>query len=286
MSDDPSAGQNPPYGAAITYYLKTAPSSDVKIKIEDSKHETIRTLTGTKSVGLNRINWNLEGEPSREVRLRTSPAYAPEVRVGADGTRTAPGAPRMSLLLPPGTYTVKLLAGNQERTQPLIVKKDPNSEGTESTIATQMEMLQALRRDLDSGAEMVNQIEFIRAQLYQLSDAVAAGTDGAATKTAADGLDKKLIDIEDNLIQRRLTGQGQDTVRWPPKLLGKINYLANGLGGSDFGPTNQQREVQALLHGQLTALRTRLDEVIKNDLVAFNKLLRDRGVQNINTLSR
>lgn len=213
--------------------------------------------------------------------MRTSPAYAPEVRVGPDGTRTAPGAPRMSLLLPPGTYTVKLSVGNQELSQPLIVKKDPNSEGTESMIAAQMEMLMQLRKDLDSAAEMVNQIEFIRAQIYQLTAVMSK--DAAATKTAADELDKKLIDIEESLIQRRLTGQGQDTVRWPPKLLTKINYLANGLAGSDFGPTSQQREVQSLLHGQLMTLLSRLDEVVKTDVANFNRLVRDRGIQTINS---
>src|SRR5215510_955 len=180
MSDDPSAGQNPPYGATISYYLKNAVSGDVKIKIEDGNGETIRTLTGTKNVGLNRVTWNLEGELTREVRLRTTPAYAPEIRVGPDGTRTAPGAPRMSLLLPPGNYNVKLSVGNQERSQPLTLKKDPNSEGTESTIASQLEVLRDLRKDLDGGAEMVNQIEFIRAQLYQMSVAVGADANGAA----------------------------------------------------------------------------------------------------------
>ena len=138
-----------------------------------------------------------------------------------------------------------------------------------------------LRKDLDSAAEMVNQIEFIRAQIYQLT--AALGTDAAATKTAADELDKKLIDIEESLIQRRLTGQGQDTVRWPPKLLTKINYLASGLAGSDFGPTSQQREVQSLLHGQLMTLLSRLDEVVKTDVANFNRLVRDRGIQTINS---
>src|ERR1041385_5116815 len=120
MSDDPSAGQNPPYGAAINYYLKTAPSGDLKIRIEDANKQTVRTLSGTKNAGLNRVYWNLEGEPTREVRMRTSPAYAAEGRVGPDGTRTAPGAPRLSLLLPPGNYTVKLSVGAQEFSQPLI----------------------------------------------------------------------------------------------------------------------------------------------------------------------
>ena len=76
MSDDPTAGQNPPYGASINYYLKSAPSGDVKIRIEDAKGQTVRTLTGTKTVGINRVNWDLRGEQTKEVRLRTSPAYA------------------------------------------------------------------------------------------------------------------------------------------------------------------------------------------------------------------
>src|SRR6185437_7104420 len=122
MSDDPAAGQNPPYGAPITFYLKVASSGDVKIKIEDANKQSVRTLNGTKNAGFNRVYWNLEGEPTREVRMRTSPAYAPEVQVGPDGTRTAPGAPRMSLLLAPGNYTVKLSVGGQELSQPLIVK--------------------------------------------------------------------------------------------------------------------------------------------------------------------
>jgi hypothetical protein len=279
MNDDPTTGQNPPYGAAINYYLKSAPAGDVKIRIEDSTGQTVRTLTGTKNVGLNRVTWNLEGELTREVRLRTSPAYAPEIRVGPDGTRNAPGAPRMSLLLPPGNYTVKVTAGNVERSQPLVVKKDPNSEGTESTIAEQLKTLSDLRKDLDDAAAMVNQIEFVRAQLNQLT---SVATDGSV-KTAADDLEKKLIEVEEALYQRRLTGQGQDTVRWPPKLLSKIRYLAGELGDSDFGPTNQQREVQTLLHAQLTSIRLKFDAVLNTDLVAFNKLLRDRGVDNVSS---
>jgi sensor domain CHASE-containing protein len=70
-------------------------------------------------------------------------------------------------------------------------------------------------------------------------------------------------------------------VRWPPKLLAKINYLAGGLASGDFGPTKQQREVQALLKQQLTAVRQRLDAVLSQDLTAFNKLLTDNNIKPI-----
>jgi len=273
MSDDPSAGQNPQYGAAISYYLKTAPAGDVRISIADAKGQTVRTFTGGKNAGLNRVVWNLEGELTTEVRMRTSPAYAPEIKLDKDGTRSAPGAPRMSILLPPGTYTVKLSVAGQEFSQPLVVKKDPNSGGSEADIISQTTMMNELRKDLETGSGMVNQIEIIRSQLNKL--------DSSTVKSAADDLDRKLIEVEEELIQRKLTGQGQDTVRWPPKLLTKINYLANGLSSGDFPPTKQQREVQQLFKEQMTGLRQRLDTILKTDLPGFNKLLSDNNIKTV-----
>src|SRR5215813_1160280 len=283
QSDDPTAGQNPPYGASINYYLKAAPKSEVKIRIEDAEGKTVRTFTSSKNAGLNRISWDLQGEPSKEIRLRTSPAYAPEIRVGPEGWRPAPGAGRISLLLPPGTYTVKLTVDGQEVSQPLVVRKDPHSSGSEADIKAQMEMLTDLRKDLESAAEMVNQIEIIRSQLDSLRSLLASGAESQPIKTAADDLDQKLIEVEDNLIQRKLTGSGQDGVRWPTKLISKINYLAGGLSSSDFGPTTQQREVHAQFKEQLAALRKRLDEVMSKQFRAFNELLRELGIQNIIT---
>ncbi|HLE62399.1 MAG TPA: hypothetical protein VI750_04625, partial [Pyrinomonadaceae bacterium] len=285
MSDDPTAGQNPPYGAAISYYFKSAPSGDVKVLIQDAHGQTVRTITGTKNVGINRVTWDLRAEQSKEVRMRTSPDYAPEIQPGPDGTRAAPGAPRMSVLLPPGTYTVKLTVGGKEFSQPLIVKKDPNSAGTEAEIQAQTAMLLELRKDLETAAEMVNQVELVRSQLYSIGALVQGGQKSASVKNAIEELDKHLIKVEESLIQRKLTGQGQDTVRWPPRLLSKINYLANGLSGSDFGPTAQQREVHAMFKAQLTTLRQRLDDVLSRDLEAFNKLLRERNIQNVITRS-
>ncbi|HXM33990.1 MAG TPA: hypothetical protein VN920_02270, partial [Pyrinomonadaceae bacterium] len=279
QSDDPTAGQNPPYGASIDYYLKSAPSGDVKIRIEDAKGQTVRTLTGTKNVGLNRVTWDLRGEQSKEVRLRTSAAYAPDVRVGPEGWRAAPDAGRLSILLPPGNYIVKLSSGSAELSQPLVVKKDPHSAGAESDIQKQTEVLLDLQKQLDTAADMVNQIEIIRSQLYNLT-ALMPGDPNAMVRKAAEDLDKKLIGVEDNLIQRKLTGQGQDGVRYPSQLISKIGYLAGGLN-ADFSPTTQQLEVQAMFKTQLADHRKRLDEIISADLDAFNKLLRDHGLQNV-----
>src|SRR4030095_3724613 len=109
-SDDPTAGQTPPGAISINYYLKSAPKAEPSIKIVDSTGTTVQTIRGTRTAGINRVWWNLRTEQSKEVRLRTSPAFAPEIRLTAEGWRPMPdgGGGRMTILVPPGTYTVKL----------------------------------------------------------------------------------------------------------------------------------------------------------------------------------
>src|SRR5262249_55222290 len=82
--------------------------------------------------GINRFWWNLRSEPGTEMKLRTSPLYAPDVKVGPEGWRPASGANRLSLLAPPGTYTVTLTVGEAKLSQKLNVLKDPHSGGTGS----------------------------------------------------------------------------------------------------------------------------------------------------------
>jgi photosystem II stability/assembly factor-like uncharacterized protein len=275
-SDDPTVGQNPPYGASINYYLKSA-ARDVSIKITDAEGKTVQTIRGTRTAGINRVWWNLRTENSKEIRLRTSPAYAPEVRLNAEGWRPLPEGGRMTVLAPPGTYTVKLSIDGQEFSQPLTVLRDPNAGGADADIQKQTAMLFELRKDLEFGADMVNQIEMIRGQLDHLRPLLFE----ASMKKAGEDLDKKLTDVEDNLIQRRYTGQGQDTTRYPQKLIAKITYLAGGVSGGDYPPNTQQMEVHAMFKAQLADLRKRLDAVVTTDLGNFNRMLRDRNIENV-----
>jgi photosystem II stability/assembly factor-like uncharacterized protein len=277
-TDDPTAGQNPPYGASINYYLKSAPKGDIAIKIFDADGKTLQTIRGTRSAGLNRVWWNLRTDQSKEVRLRTAPAYAPEVRLNAEGWRPLPEGGRLTILVPPGTYTVKLTVDGQDYSQTLTVLKDPNAGGNDADIQKLTTMLYELRKDLESAADMVNQIEVIRGQLDGLRAMLRGNAD---VKSASDDLDKKLIDIEDNLIQRKYTGQGQDTTRFPTKLIGKITYLANGVSGGDFAPDTQQKEVQAMFESQISDLRKRLDNVVSGDLANFNRMLREKNIGNV-----
>ena len=281
MTDDPTAGQNPPYGAAINYWLKAAPSGDVTLAIQDAAGKTIRTLKGTKNVGINRVWWDLRNDSTPPARLRTPPLFAPEVRLGTEGWRPAPGIGTLTVLMPPGTYTVKLSVGGQDFSQPLVLRKDPNSGGSEQEIATQDSMLLDLQNDFGGTVGLINQIEMVRSQLVTLRSVLAADRAAADIRAAADSLEQKFITVEEDLHQLRLTGRGQDEVRWPAKLAAQISYLAGGVSAADFAPTQQQREVRQLVGQQLRASRTRFDQLVAQDLAQFNTLLKQKNVPNV-----
>ena len=274
--DDPTRGEDPEYGASINYFLKAPVAGGVKLTVTDAQGQVVRTLTGSNVAGINRVYWDLRHEPTMEVRLRTSPIYAPHIIPGPNG-RPAPGTGQLAILAPPGRYTVTLSAGGVEQSQPLEVRKDPNSGGTEGDIAEQVRLLAAVARDMNDGADAVHRIESVRVQV----DAIARVVDDGDVKRAAEALLQKFTDLEMNLVDLRLTGGGQDGVRFGSKLLGKLNYLANGLSGSDYRPTDQHVEVQALLDGQLKEQLSELDGLITKELAAFNELLKARSVPNV-----
>jgi hypothetical protein len=85
-------------------------------------------------------------------------------------------------------------------------------------------------------------------------------------------------------IQRKAWTQasrGQVGVRWAPKLIEKLGYLANEVESSDFQPTTQQVAVHDELKEQTATSRQRLKLILEQDVSSFNALLRQRNVPNI-----
>jgi hypothetical protein len=91
------------------------------------------------------------------------------------------------------------------------------------------------------------------------------------------------VEIEAHLIRTKVTGRGQDGVRWSPQLAEKLVYLANEVESSDFQPTTQQTAVHDELKEAGATYRQRLKLVLEQDVTAFNALLRQRNVPNVVT---
>jgi len=274
--DDPTQGEDPEYGASLNYYLKVPAAKAPTLTISDAQGRMVRTLTGTNVAGINRVAWDLRDTPGAETRLLTSPMYAPHITVGPEG-RVAPGTTRISVLVAPGIYTVKLVVDGREHVRTVEVRKDPNSAGTEGDIAAQIAMVSAIRNDMNAAAAAVGRIESVRVQLDALHRAV---TDADVRRTAT-ALAEKLVELELNLVDLRQTGAGQDGVRFGSKLIAKLGYLANGLANADFKPTDQQGEVQVLLKEQLRGHLNELESLMGGDLAALNSMLRGKNVPNV-----
>ena len=113
-------GTNPQPGTAISYYLKSAPNGDVKITIADYTGKVVRSINGTKDVGLNRIQWN----------LRTDPPPRPAGGGGRGGRGGGGGGGgfggfAQGLPLEAGTYVVKMSVGGKDYTTKVVIENDP-----------------------------------------------------------------------------------------------------------------------------------------------------------------
>jgi photosystem II stability/assembly factor-like uncharacterized protein len=98
------AGENPPAGAIISYYLKSAATGRVRITIDDAAGRVIRTLDGSTGAGINRVLWDLTAQQGQRAAVA--------------------GGGRGATPVQPGSYSVVLEAGDAKLTKPLIVLED------------------------------------------------------------------------------------------------------------------------------------------------------------------
>ncbi|MGE5816105.1 MAG: hypothetical protein ACM36C_16565, partial [Acidobacteriota bacterium] len=144
-------GQNPERGAIISYFLASQPQGDVTITISDITGRTVREFKGTASQGLNRVRWNLSGNPPnlppnlgemlenmgmagardmiQQAQAQTQAVSAEtqsEAGPAGGGGGFGGGIRRMLEGRPvePGTYLVKLTAGGKTQTAKLVVEAD------------------------------------------------------------------------------------------------------------------------------------------------------------------
>ncbi len=292
-----AAGRNPPYGASINYWLESAPKERVELKISDASGTVIRTEKRTGVAGMNRWWWDLRGEPSRDVALRTTPPGNKEVwsekRFAGKETRSIDyygiDVPKRGPLVAPGVYTVTLIAGDTTRTEKLTVLKDPNTRGSEADVTASTELAQKIYARTNESVDLINEIEWSRRQLEDLQKMIAGQDAHANTRKAITALDARLLAVEDELLHPSIAENDLKSFRGPMGLYLKFLWLQAevGTGGgdvsgnSDFAPTRAQLAVYEKLAGDLAAQKAKLDAVYRDDVPALEKVLDDAGLSRI-----
>ena len=101
--------------------------------------------------------------------------------------------------------------------------------------------------------------------------------------SSAQELDGTFVALEEKLVQLRITGTGQDRVRWPMRVAGRVAYLASAVAVADFPPTDQHREVHEVLKTRYAEYQRELDRLLENELPAFNRTLEENGLPRVVT---
>ena len=282
------AGQNPPAGAVIYYYLKDAPKNDAEAKIEilDASGKVIRKYSSAEfntleeplgpddkkpekqlkpEAGLNRFVWDLRYEEARHV----PGYYLWEYGAGARGPVAVPGH-----------YQVRLTVGNETQTAGFDLKLDPRVKVSQADLEAQLKLLMETRDELSRVYDTVNQIQDVRSQLAGLKRRLPENANAKNIVTAADDLEKKLVAVREGLINLDIDAN-EDSLAYPPQLDGKLAYLAMDVGTADSAPTEAEYREFDKLKRQSGELLSRWDDLQKRDLSAFQKLTAEGSLSTV-----
>jgi hypothetical protein len=183
----------------------------------------------------------------------------------------------------PGIYNVTLKTAESSTTKSLKVIKDPNSEGTVEDISLQNELVTKIYDDLNLAINHINSIETIRRQLLDLIATLKKSKQNKELMTMVEKLELEFLEIEKLLIQLKITGTGQDGVRFPKMITEKLFYLANNIQISDFKPADSYIEVYKILKNRLNKISEKLNKLKEVRLEESLKILKDEGVEIIVT---
>jgi hypothetical protein len=281
-------GANPPAGAVIYYLLKAKSENEVAIEILDSAGKSIRKFSSkaaagespapsddgegggrfgrgapprvTTDAGLNRFIWDLRYPDAS--RFQGLILWSGETR-----------GPRC----PPGNYQVRLTAGGKTLTETFEVKKDPRVETTPEEFARQFELSTKIRDKLTETHDAIVSIRDVRRQVDEFVKRVKDQPGAKPIEDAAKSLNGKLTAIEEELYQTK-NRSNQDPLNYPIKLNNRLAALGGVVSSADAAPTAQSVAVYQEVAGQIDAQLAKLAQVMKTDLPAFNKLVRDQNL--------
>ena len=267
-----SFGDDPPAGTSLHYWQSEEMEDGVSLIITNEAGETVRTIEHEGKIGINRVWWDFKEDPTTTLVLRTKPVHADWYPMEEDRTRESLVEP-MSLLASPGVYSVTLKAGDAEQTQSFELIKDPNSEGGLEDIRMQKDLLDKIRADFEEISIAVNEAEKLRRQLRDLMPLVTGDV-----LAEVEALDSLATSVENQMLQIKHSGKGQDMIRLPGMIMEKLNYLASTVAIADFKPADQYVEVYEKLHAEWKDVQSSWEQVKNQDVAALLDTMKENQI--------
>jgi photosystem II stability/assembly factor-like uncharacterized protein len=286
LPPDEPAGENPPEGAIINYYLRQSATGPVTLEIRDSNGQTVRRYSSADTVppvdatslriptywvrppqvlsteaGMHRFMWDMHYQPV--------PGIDPEYPIAAVYRNTAPDP--TSPWAMPGQYTVVLTVGGKSFAQPLTVKMDPRVKTSLAELGRQFALSKQLSdqwAQLNSINERINALntELTNLQPRTLNSPVAA---------QLDALIKKLQELAGATANPR-PGEPLDLV-----VLTRLQTLFGILQEVDAAPTAQTTAAVTNLQSEIRSVSEGWRAIESQDIPALNRQLRAAGLPEV-----
>jgi photosystem II stability/assembly factor-like uncharacterized protein len=290
---DEPAGENPPDGAILDYFLTQPASGPVTLEIVDAHGKLVRRFSSTDkpevtqaelekqliplywirmpkvlsaSAGMHRWVWDLH-YPSPASLQHQYPISA----VPYDTPRTPQGPIAL-----PGEYTTRLTVNGHTSTASLTVKVDPRVNASPAGLEKQFDLEMHLASELTISTEAVTQARSVVDQLHKL------GNQSSALAESIKAFDQKVGTILRGPTPA-VPGASEPTLT---RASAAVDALYTGVGQADAAPTTAQINAAADTERDLSGLMKRWEEIKNSDLPALNRQLKGANLPEIHPESK
>jgi photosystem II stability/assembly factor-like uncharacterized protein len=295
MPPDEPAGENPPDGAVVDYFLAQPASGPVTLEILDAQGKVVRRYSSADkpevteeelekqliplywikkpailpaSAGMHRWVWDLHYATPVSLRheypISAVPGETPRLPLGASAL--------------PGKYTVRLTANGHSTSEPLLVKMDPRVKTPAEGLTQLFQMEERLASMMTESSEAVTQARSANDQLQKIASQASGPV---ASEIAA--LEKKLTAAMGGAGGPGRPGPGRAAV--PEATLSRVNGEVSALYGAldraDATPTVVQAAAMIAAEHDFEAAMKQWEALKKSSIPALNRQLRGAGLTEI-----
>jgi photosystem II stability/assembly factor-like uncharacterized protein len=289
------AGQNPPDGAMIDYYLKSAASGPVVLEILDGSNNVVRRYSSTdkpEPVDARELNvptyWVrqprvLSAEPGMhrwvwDLRYPPPDSLDHEYPISAIYKDT-PRYPLGPGVLP-GQYSERLTVGGHSYTQALVIRMDPRIKATASELAQQFQLERKITDGMNQSYEALQQVRSLSAQLKSIIQ--GAKSRPPALNDALAAVEKKAAELEGARSGRRAAGgAGGEGGENLARLNSTLMTLLLSVDSTDALPTTQQVAASNETQQSLATQLARWNELKSKDIPSLNAQLQQSNLPAI-----
>ncbi len=289
------AGENPPDGAILNYYLREPATGPVTLEIFDHAGELVRRFSSADrpepvdekeliiapewvrppqrlgtGAGMHRFVWDLHYPPP-EAAERSYPLAA----VYHD----TPALPQGPWVLP-GEYVVKLTAGGRTYEQRLVVKMDPRVKTSPEGLRRQFAVARACWEGARKARTMLTEVRALRAELRGLRER-AAGNEGLVKEI--ESVDHEAAEQEGSGGRGRGRRAQGPAVPSFSRVNGQLLLLLELVDAADADPTPQAVAASEESRRSLAALAERWGGLKDRQVKSLNGQLKQAGLPPLQT---